>query len=265
METPTHPYIETLPSAVQAKLTAAKPPDEAVLLQVATDMADERVYGERWLVLTEKRLLLLSPDGPDGTVDLPVSEVSTARLEGLIGGGRLEIERKENAPAYLYYSGTLAAKFAEVAEGIRQVSKGEALALKTEVERTRCLKCRRLLPEKNGICPACVRKTATFRRIAGYLRPYRGRAVLMVLAAVVGTIADLLPPLITRRIIDDVLTPRAHFSLLVWLVLSLFGVRILVWMSEVGGGWLTVYLGSRMTADIRMQLYEHLQIGRAHV
>ena len=260
METPTpNHYIEPLPSTVERKLSAVKPPDETVLLQVVTDMADERVYGERWLVLTEKRVLLLSPDGPDGTVDLPVSDVSTAKLEGLVGGGRLDIERKEGAPACLYYSGTLAPKFAEVAEGIRQVSKGEPLALRTEVERTRCLKCRRLLPEKNCTCPACVKKTATFRRIAGYLRPYRGRAVLMVLIAVLGTVAELLPPLITRRIIDDVLTPRAHFGLLVWLVLGLFGVRILVWMSEVGGGWVTVYLGSRMTADIRMQLYEHLQ------
>ena len=58
---------------------------------------------------------------------------------------------------------------AEVAEGIKQLAKGEELALPTEVERSRCARCGRMLPEKDGICPACMKKLDTLRIISDTL------------------------------------------------------------------------------------------------
>ena len=255
----THPFIDALPPGVDARLRLAKPSDEPVLIQVAADLASDQSFREQWLVVTGQRLLVIPSDGPDGTVEVPMEQVKAVRVEALIGSGRLELERKQGAPAYLHYTSSLAPRFAEVAEGIRQLTKGETLTLPSELPRTRCPKCRRLLPEKDGICPACVKRWDTLLRIAGYLKPYRGSAVGLVLLTVAGTLMGLLPPLITRHIIDDVLTPRANFRLLVWLVLGLLGLRILSWGVEVGRGWLNVYLGSRTTADIRSQLYRRMQ------
>jgi len=258
-QTTTGPFMERIPPEVNAKLRAAKPSDEPVLIQVVADLADDSSFRERWLVVTGQRLLVIPSDGADGTVEVPMEQVKAVRTEALIGGGRLELERKQGAPAYLHYTSSLAPKFAEVAEGIRQLTKGEALALPEEVPRTRCPKCRRLLPEKDGICPACVKRWDTFLRIANYLRPYRGKAATLVLMTVAGTLTGLIPPIITRHIIDDVLTPRANFSLLVWLALGLLGLRVLGWGLEVGRGWLNVWVGSRTTADIRSQLYRRMQ------
>ena len=56
-------------------------------------------------------------------------------------------------------------------------------------------KSNRLLPEKDGLCPACVKKWDTLKRIAGYLKPYMPRAVVLVLFTVSGTLIELLPPL----------------------------------------------------------------------
>ena len=40
------------------------------------------------LFVTDRRLLLLHPDGPDGLVQMPMGEVANARVESLVGGGR---------------------------------------------------------------------------------------------------------------------------------------------------------------------------------
>ncbi|MCZ6678633.1 MAG: ABC transporter ATP-binding protein, partial [Candidatus Poribacteria bacterium] len=77
--------------------------------------------------------------------------------------------------------------------------------------------------------------------------------------SVVGALIELLPPFITQRIIDDVLTPRSNFVLLVWLVAGLFGIRLLSWLSQVGRTALSSWLGFRASADIRAELYRCLQ------
>jgi ATP-binding cassette subfamily B protein len=70
------------------------------------------------------------------------------------------------------YSGSLGVKFSEVARGIEQLRKGEEFLITTQLDRTRCEKCGRLLPEKNGICPACIRRLATLKRVASGARAY---------------------------------------------------------------------------------------------
>src|SRR5262249_53474834 len=159
------PFIEPLPPAVDRKLRAVKPLDEEVLIQLAGDLGEDLSFGERWLVVTARRVFLMSPDDTDGMLGLPLKEITAARLEELIGGGRLALERNGEAPAFLYFSSSSAAKFAEVARGIQQLCQGEALSLPATVERIRCVRCGRLLPEKNGLCAVCAPKRRILRRL----------------------------------------------------------------------------------------------------
>ena len=254
-----HPFIEIVPSGIDDKLRRVKPKDEPVLMQVHSDMTDDHRFGEQWVVVTDQRVLLVPAYGDNGTVDIPIAEVADAKVEALVGGGCLEIKRKDGAPAYVAYSGSRAPQFAEVAAGIKQLSQGETLTLPEEIEKTRCETCGRLLPEKDGICAACIKRGATLRRIFSYLSPYRGRTITMIMITLAGTLLGLLPPVITQRIIDDVLTPRTDLPLLIWLVAGLFGIQALIWWARVVRGWLSVWLGACATADVRSQLYRHMQ------
>ena len=117
-------FLENLPHAVEAKVHSRKGREEKVLIQVATDMAGEDRFEQRWLVVTAQRLMVLDPNGASGDVEFALQAVKSARIEALVGGGRLELEREEGAPTHLYYSNSLAPKFAEVAEGIEQLKEG---------------------------------------------------------------------------------------------------------------------------------------------
>jgi len=253
------PFMESMPPEVDIKLRREKLEEEKVLIQVATDFIDNQTFGEKWLVATDKRLLIIPTDGVDGMVAVSLEAIREAKTEELVGGGRLEVERKSGEPIYLNYSSSLIPKFAEVAEGIKKLSKGEALELPTEIEHTRCLKCGRLLPEKGGKCAACVKKLDTFRRILSYVKPYRVLLVLVMLITTAGALIELLPPLIIQHIIDDVLTPKSNFGLLVWFTLGLLGIRLLGWLSGVGRTAISSWLGFRASEDIRAELYRSLQ------
>src|SRR5205823_7467896 len=132
--------------------------------------------------------------------------------EPLVGGGRLEIiaQTGEVIPI-LSYSLTVAAKLSEAARGIEQLAKGEPLSINLKQQRVRCAKCNRLLPEKDGICPACVNRRRTLLRIAGYLRPYRRQAIGLAGLSLLTTTLSLAPPRLQGKLIDEVLT--AHRNL----------------------------------------------------
>ena len=73
-------FIQAPPPRVLAQLEARGVVDEEIQIQLAADMADEQVFGERWLVVTDRRILLLSPDG-EGSTEIPLEEVEEATVE----------------------------------------------------------------------------------------------------------------------------------------------------------------------------------------
>ena len=251
-------FLEPLPAAIHRKLQDAGCSGDEVHIRVAADIADDFTFSQRWLVVTDRRVVILGLDGDASDAQIRLEEISAAKIDGLLGGGRLVIERNQYPPAVLYFSSSLAPKFAEVAAAIQQLSRGRVPSMPATIDRTRCETCRRLLPERNGICPACADRKTAFLRLAGYLKPYRGKVALLLPVLIMGVLAELLPPLIIRRIMDTVLAVRGPFEALVGMSLALAGARLLIWIGEISRTWLTAWLGGRVIADIRTELHRSL-------
>ena len=116
---------ETAPDQVRERVAGATESGEPVWIQLASDMATADLFAECWLVVTDRRLLLVQANGHDAPVQaFALSEMRTARVVPLVGGGRLEVERHDGPPAHLYYSASLAPKFAEAAESLKQLATG---------------------------------------------------------------------------------------------------------------------------------------------
>ena len=251
-------FIEELPSAIDEKLSKATGRKEETLIQVATDMVDAGRFDKRWLVVTPERLLLLQSGQDD--VQVPMQSVKTTHIEPMVGGGCMAIERQEGAPVHVYYSNSLALKFSEVAEAIKLLAKGEEPNLPLQLDATRCAKCNRLLPEKGGICPACIKKTDTLVRLLSYMMPYRFQTVMLIVLTLLAALLQLTPPYIIKHIIDDVLTAKQGVDQLYLLVSLLFGISIIIWVGTVVRRWLNTWVGFRAIEDLRADLFKALQL-----
>ena len=260
--------LESIPHSVGAKIRGLLPTEEEELIRVSTDLNQKGKFGIQWVIVTGKRLLIVPTTGLDGTADVPIEELTLVQTEALVGGGRLSIERKDKPTITVPYSSSLAEKFSEVARGLEQLRKREPFLINAQLDRTRCEKCGKLLPEKNGICPACIRRLATLQRIASYLKPYKRHALLLVVVSLIQVGTALIPPILTRQIVDGVLVPKEgntdsmseRLTLLGLLVLAMVGIRVLNWGLEWAHGWTVSWLGARMTADIRNRLYQQLEL-----
>jgi ATP-binding cassette, subfamily B, bacterial len=252
--------IEKSPAGIQERLEAVKPPGETVLIQVSADMASLSAFGEQWVIATRERVFVIPAHGRNGTVEVPVADLSEVSTEELVGAGCLTLDRVDNAPVRVAYSNSLKAKFAEVASGLQRLKKSETPVFPDEIEKTRCDACGRLLPEKDGICPACIKKWDTLKRIARYLGPYKKQVAIQMALSVIAPALALVPPQIVRFIVDDVLTPRDNLGLLFLLIAAYLGVQVANWGVEVGQGWVRGGLSSRTARDVRGQLYRHIQV-----
>jgi ATP-binding cassette subfamily B protein len=99
---------------------------------------------------------------------------------------------------------------------------------------------------------------ALLRRVWSYARPYLTPLILMLLAIVVTTIIELVPPLLYRDLFDNVL-PNQDFGRLTVLGLLMLAVPLFNNIVGVGERYLSAQIGEGIIFDLRQSMYEHLQ------
>lgn len=90
-----------------------------------------------------------------------------------------------------------------------------------------------------------------------FLRPYRHRAWLALLALTVAAVSTLVLPMAFRVLIDQGFSSRnaGHIN---QYFLMLFGVAVVLALATAGRFYLVSWLGERVTADVRSAVYRHV-------
>jgi ATP-binding cassette subfamily B protein len=100
-------------------------------------------------------------------------------------------------------------------------------------------------------------------RIRALFHPYRGRLALTAVLVVAGAGIGVIPPLIVQRVFDEALFPTdggaVDLSLLARLVSVMMGLFLVSALVNVFQSWLTSTVGNRVTGDLRVRLFDHLQ------
>jgi len=96
------------------------------------------------------------------------------------------------------------------------------------------------------------------RRLLTYLRPYRPQVALAI-AAIVGNAAlQLVPPFLTRTVIDESI-PAGDLSGLGVIAAVYLGAILLSFLLEFAQTWTMQIIGQRVMFDLRMAVFGHLQ------
>jgi ATP-binding cassette subfamily B protein len=110
-------------------------------------------------------------------------------------------------------------------------------------------------PDETAPAPVDAR---LLRRLLGYLRPYAGAAALAVLLLLLGAALVLVGPALTQRALD-VAVPNRDVGLLGLLAGIFLAALALEFAIEYAQTVLTAWLGQRIMADLRRQVFERLQ------
>ena len=229
------------------------------LIQLEADFDGSSQYGSQLLTVTAEAVTVTDKTEIP-LVQIPISDIKSARNEPLVSGGRLMVTTKAGEElAVVTYSMTHAHQFSEAARGIEQLAEGKPFSINLQVEKTRCDNCGRLLPEKDGVCPSCVKRGKTMLRIASFLAPYKKKAILLGLASAALTVINLAPPRIQGTIIDNFNSGARDTATLfqmvaIWAVILVFAGAL-----QIYNGRMMTWLGTRISGDLRTKTYRSIE------
>ncbi|MFA4932282.1 MAG: ABC transporter ATP-binding protein [Caldisericia bacterium] len=98
----------------------------------------------------------------------------------------------------------------------------------------------------------------TARRLIAYLRPYRGKLVLVTFLLVIGAGLSLVSPLLIGQAIDTIITTRSAQGL-VRIAGLMTAAGIGTWLAGSLQAWIMAGVSQSAVRDMRRDLFEHLQ------
>jgi ATP-binding cassette, subfamily B, bacterial len=218
---------------------------------------------EGWLVITDRAVLSYAVDKEvptliAGPVDLKVADkarllqtIGSAFVQMRVDGVYVNLARLSNGLRELHGRGV---------NQMKRLIAGDAFqpdAL-TEKSQTICSDCAMPLPAAKAPCPRCTKKGSIFTRTFGLMRPYFGGILLLLGVMVVGVLLNLVPPMLMRKLVDEVLTPRTNFEWLPWILGGLVAAATLRSALDIVIGRTSSFIGTKITKDLRERVQSKL-------
>lgn len=247
---------DTLNKTLESRLGERLAAGETIRYCLRSDLSLERQFGCSYLVATDTRLFVL--DTESVVIELALEDVKEITVDELFGGGRLVASMADDDVVLVYYTKALAPQFGVLCRSVNQVIRGQEPELPSENEGAYCPRCGSPLPERGESCVLCVPRWIVFKRLLGLVRPYKGKVSFLVAATSLTVVAQMVPPYITKRLVDDVIKGGDTDVLLPWILVMLTaGVFFLA--SRLTSGLLSSWLAARVVSDLRSSLHTALQ------
>lgn len=223
---------QTIPKSWCEKLADLMLDGEKPLFAAATDLNLEGKYDQQWAIVTDKRLYTIrglsheakdkskakidkATDNEEIAIEVyPLKDTERVDNRVYYGVGAIEITDSEGRREVLRYTRRYRRKFLSFTSYLNRAIEGQVFDIVEDLSAAkegvqgegRCPNCSTPFKRGTSSCPKCSSKAETFKRLLGYLKPYKGKVALMLTTTFVFTLLNLIPPLLQKVMIDDVIT-----------------------------------------------------------
>ncbi|MDD4888973.1 MAG: ABC transporter ATP-binding protein [Phycisphaerae bacterium] len=255
---------QTLPDDLLRQLPAE--PRRRVF--VVGDVSLDGRYGVS-VVAADDGQLYFGPITGNRVETIPLAGIRRLRIDGFVGNSSLVVERDDDHIEVARFSQTRLADFEaagrRLLEMIHTQSGGEgqpgveAAQLQSAGRKLpRCPTCGRALSPRAEVCYYCADKRRLFVRLTALLRPHWKVAVLGLLLTLAVAALNLVPPALTKYLIDKAIIP-ANLRMFVLLLGCYGGAMLLANGINMGRIRLMGWLGQRVIYDLRGATFDRLQ------
>ncbi len=258
-----------LPEHWQNDVAKQLAPGENVLNSVEVDLDAKLRFTKGLVVVTNRRLLARAP-GDNTWRDWAWRPGLALRHHDHAGVGHLELVDTEGLLASWRFTlgqNLHAIRVADAfADQLHSHVSGEPVAVP---DHHACPSCKAPLEADDAECAVCAKvlhtppSTWTLFRLWRFARPYKGQLLLGFLLMLGSTAAHMIPPYLTKPLMDNVLIPYQNgqsidVSLVYLYMGGLFGAAMLAWALGWGKTYVLALASERISADLRSTTYEHL-------
>lgn len=241
-------------------------PNDPLLFAIVGETALDGAYAHCALAVTATRFFTVDLDRGDLLFEMAISDFSEIFTKRLYGNGLIRIKDRNGTLQDIFrYTFTIAGLCDAAVAFLTSVHAAEPLedameAIRGTYEKllSVCPKCGRTLSAPGVPCIHCMNKGKLFRRLGGYLKPEGGVLVVAVLISIVTTAIALVPPLLTKTMVDDIL-PNMRRDMLLTVSLVLVAINVIRYTLAGIRGYMLRVSGDKIVARIRREVYEKAQ------
>jgi ATP-binding cassette subfamily B protein len=258
-----------LPERWQEDVEKKLAPGENVLSSVEVDLDSKLRFTRGVVVVTDRRLIARAPGAADWQ-SWPYRAGLALRHYDHAGVGHLELVDEHGLLANWRFTLGQNLQAIRVLDQFRDQLESHVSGIAVQPpEQHTCPSCKAPLDPDQEECAICTKvlhtppSTWTLFRLWRFARPYKVQLLLGFLLMLASTSAHLIPPYLTKPLMDNVLIPyqngkQIDTSLVYLYMGGLFGSAILAWILGWGRTYILALVSERMGADMRSETYEHL-------
>ncbi len=270
-----------LPPRLRAKAESVVEAGEVLLAWFEPDLDSQLNFSPRLILLTDVRLIDLSENGKDFEQnprgDTPTDNKAwylaaeiTLQVKDKGGASALELVDGQGLVAQWRYSPAKNKAAHHFLDRWKLLRSGQPAESETaESSESLCPSCGLPIKGEQGFCENCASLPGTkpgrsLLRLVTFARKRAWVATLGVILTVASTAASMVPPYLTKPMLDDVLVPYqnhqdAKVYLVPWLLGGLAGASVLSWILSWMRTYVIAWVSERIASDLRNQTYAHLQ------
>lgn len=263
-----------LTSEEKKKVAELASPGHEWLFGIVGGISIKSEFCRSVLLVSDADLLTYEFDTGVSGKRISFADVESAKNKRMYGNALLRLQMKdgtvENAFRYTFAVNTLcegaAAFINNVVSGTDPEEAFDSVRAIYEKQLSLCPKCGRALSSPGVECIHCASKKKVAAKLIKYITPEWKKLIVTVLLSVATTAIALVPPMLNRQLIDDILKkndsgsfpPDAHEQLLSIVVL-LITIQIVSHLIGCIRGVMLRRAGDRVVMRIRNDVYEKAQ------
>ena len=253
--------------AILERLKTELSEGERELFRITTDLLPDGNYGEPLVAFTDSRIISVYPSGNSREVmTVSYSELDGLSIKRMYGNAfLLAIKKRGEKVSLARATYAVTALFNAAVLFVDKVISGtqadDAIGGVETAYRsfcTVCPKCGRNLVRPGADCLNCASKGKLVSKLAKYVKPEIKVIILSVVMSVMITALSLVPPYVTKMLVDDII-PDKNKKMLYIIVAFLFGTYLVQYLLSAVRGALLRRAGDSIVADLRNDVFEKAQ------
>lgn len=254
-----------IPSEFRDKLYSVVKPED-ILFIVVGDLNLNGKYAESMAVFLKDRVITFDECLDVEYKETKYSDIEKAKIKRLYGNAIFKVKKNDGTYEALLRFSYAAAEVADAGANFINVTnqngyKEDELEVVEAVyskQRSFCPKCGRKLPKPNAECINCSGKGKIISKFAKYISPEKGSLIFCMILSVVTTAMSLIPPYITKTLVDSVI-PDHNRKGLIAIILLLVGVYVVQYAVNGLRAYQLRLTGDRIIMGIKKDIYAKAQ------
>lgn len=248
------------------RLRSREDPAFPYLFAIVGDISIKSEYCRNVLLVSEKRIDTYELDTDHFGRSVALDEIVSTQNKRMYGNAifRLTLKSGETVNIFRYtfsvnaLSEAAAGFIQAMSDGVSVDEAYDCVKAVYEKQLSVCPKCGRTLSSPGATCIHCASKKKVVAQLGKYLIPEWKQLVFSVLLAVASTALSLVPPLLTKSLVDDIL-PNKDARKLLYVAGGLVLLHILTHAIGAVRGTILRKSGDRIVMSLRNDVYEKAQ------